>query len=78
MTSPFEDPQGAFLVLVNDENQHSLWPAFAEVPGGWNTVHGPDSREACLEYVNTHWTDMRPASLMRAMAEAAPESLVKR
>lgn len=30
-TNPFEDPQGTFLVLVNDENQHSLWPAFAEV-----------------------------------------------
>ncbi|MBT3149521.1 MbtH family protein [Streptomyces sp. CHD11] len=62
-TNPFEDPQGSFLVLVNDENQHSLWPAFAEVPAGWRAVFGEDTREACLAYVETHWTDLRPASL---------------
>lgn len=68
MANPFDDPEGTFLVLVNDENQHSLWPAFAEVPKGWNAVHGPESRTACLEYVDSHWTDMRPASLISAMA----------
>ncbi|MEU2896526.1 MbtH family protein [Streptomyces sp. NPDC006967] len=62
-TNPFEDPQGSFLVLVNDENQHSLWPSFAEVPAGWRAVFGEDTREACLAYVETHWTDLRPASL---------------
>ncbi|MEU2660330.1 MbtH family protein [Streptomyces sp. NPDC007325] len=62
-TNPFEDPQGTFLVLVNDENQHSVWPSFAEVPAGWRTVAGPDTREACLGYVEEHWTDLRPASL---------------
>ncbi|WP_415878029.1 MbtH family protein [Mycetohabitans rhizoxinica] len=35
MTNPFDDPNGSFLVLVNSENQHSLWPNFAEVPAGW-------------------------------------------
>ncbi|WP_395366320.1 MbtH family protein [Streptomyces sp. YH02] len=63
-TNPFEDPQGRFLVLVNDENQHSLWPSFAEVPAGWRTVFGEDTREECLAYVETHWTDLRPASLV--------------
>ncbi|GAB2728280.1 MbtH family protein [Streptomyces bullii] len=63
-TNPFEDPQGRFLVLVNDENQHSLWPSFAEVPAGWRTVFGEDTREACLAYVETNWTDLRPASLI--------------
>ncbi|MFE1507646.1 MbtH family protein [Streptomyces sp. DSM 116494] len=62
-TNPFEDPQGSFLVLVNDENQHSLWPSFAEVPAGWRAVFGEDTREACLAYVESHWTDLRPASL---------------
>ncbi|MEV7786323.1 MbtH family protein [Streptomyces sp. NPDC088106] len=62
-TNPFEDPQGSFLVLVNDENQHSLWPSFAEVPAGWRAVFGEDNREACLAYVESHWTDLRPASL---------------
>jgi MbtH protein len=62
-TNPFEDPQGSFLVLVNDEHQHSLWPSFAEVPAGWRTVFGEDTRDECLAYVEAHWTDLRPASL---------------
>nr|UDM84263.1 MbtH [uncultured bacterium] len=68
MTNPFEDADAKFLVLVNDENQHSLWPEFAEVPAGWRAVLGPDSRQSCLSYVETHWTDMRPASLARQHA----------
>ncbi|MGH8904547.1 MAG: MbtH family protein [Egibacteraceae bacterium] len=67
MTNPFEDPEGTYLVLVNDEGQHSLWPVFVDVPAGWTVVHGEDSREACLEYINAHWTDMRPKSLIDAM-----------
>ncbi|UYQ65425.1 MbtH family protein [Streptomyces peucetius] len=63
-TNPFEDPQGTFLVLVNDENQHSLWPSFAEVPAGWRTAFGPDTRETCLAHVESNWTDLRPASLV--------------
>jgi len=63
-TNPFEDPQGRFLVLVNDEDQHSLWPSFAEVPAGWRAVFGDDTREACLAYVESNWTDLRPKSLI--------------
>ncbi|PRH75783.1 MbtH family protein [Streptomyces solincola] len=62
-TNPFEDDDARYLVLVNDENQHSLWPAFAEVPAGWTRVHGEDSRQGCAAYVEENWTDMRPASL---------------
>jgi MbtH protein len=68
MSNPFDDPQGRFLVLVNDEEQHCLWPAFAAVPAGWASVFGEDSREACLSYVEEHWTDLRPKSLRDAMA----------
>ncbi|GGK15987.1 protein mbtH [Streptomyces camponoticapitis] len=71
MTNPFDDAEGRFLVLVNDEGQHSLWPSFAEVPAGWTVAHPEDSRQACLDYVETHWTDMRPRSLVRSMEEAA-------
>ncbi|MFI9820560.1 MbtH family protein [Streptomyces sp. NPDC052013] len=67
MTNPFEDPDGTYLVLVNDENQHSLWPDFVDVPAGWRQVHGPAARQSCLEYVETDWTDMRPRSLAEAM-----------
>jgi MbtH protein len=70
MANPFEDADGTYLVLVNDENQHSLWPGFAEVPAGWTTAHGPAGRQDCLDYVEANWTDMRPASLVAAMAQA--------
>ncbi|MEU7753010.1 MbtH family protein [Micromonospora sp. NPDC049101] len=65
-TNPFDNADGTFLVLVNDENQHSLWPVFAEVPAGWRTVHGPAGRQDCVDYVNANWTDMRPQSLIDA------------
>jgi MbtH protein len=67
MTNPFEDEDGTYLVLVNDERQHSLWPAFADVPAGWEVAFGQGTRQECLDYVNEHWTDMRPASLVAAM-----------
>lgn len=69
MTNPFEDPEGTYLVLVNDEGQHSLWPSFAEVPAGWTVAKDEDTRQACLDFVNENWTDMRPKSLVEAMGE---------
>jgi MbtH protein len=70
MTNPFEDENGTFHVLVNEEGQHSLWPAFLDVPEGWTIVHASDTRAACLDYVNKNWTDMRPKSLIKRMEEA--------
>ena len=67
-TNPFEDNDGRFYVLVNHEEQHSLWPSFAEVPAGWRIVFGEDSRESCLSYVEANWTDLRPASLRARQA----------
>jgi MbtH protein len=75
MSNPFDDEDGVFFVLVNDENQHSLWPTFADVPDGWQIAFGEDTRSACLEYVEKSWTDMRPKSLIdqieKQQAEAA-------
>jgi MbtH protein len=65
-TNPFEDENGAYLVLVNDENQHSLWPADIDVPAGWRVVLNASSRAECLGYIEAHWTDMRPASITGA------------
>ncbi len=67
MTNPFEDPDGTYLVLVNAENQHCLWPASADVPAGWTVAFGPSGRQACLDHVEANWTDMRPKSLADAM-----------
>ncbi len=71
MTNPFEDSEGRFLVLVNDEGQHSLWPVFADVPEGWTVAHGEDSRQAALDWIENHWTDMRPRSLAARLDGAA-------
>ncbi len=65
--NPFDDPEGSFHVLVNDEGQHSLWPAFADVPAGWTAVVRDSPREACLSYIEQNWTDLRPRSLIEAM-----------
>lgn len=61
--NPFDNPDGSFWVLRNDEDQHSLWPSFGEVPPGWVAVHGPVPRADALAYVDQHWTDLRPLSL---------------
>ena len=66
MTNPFDDQDGTFLVLVNREGQHSIWPAFAEVPAGWTVMLGESTRGAALSYVEENWTDLRPASLRQA------------
>jgi MbtH protein len=67
VTNPFEDPDADYLVLVNDEGQHSLWPTFVSVPEGWTQVFGEAGRQQCLDYIEENWTDMRPKSLIEAM-----------
>ncbi|MES4908599.1 MULTISPECIES: MbtH family protein [unclassified Streptomyces] len=67
MTNPFDDPEGTFYVLVNGEGQYSLWPTFVDVPAGWTIEHGEADRQSCVDYVDEHWTDMRPKSLIEAM-----------
>jgi MbtH protein len=59
----FDDEDALYLVVRNDEEQYSLWPAQGRaVPDGWHTVGDPASRQQCLEYIETNWTDMRPKS----------------
>jgi uncharacterized protein YbdZ (MbtH family) len=68
-TNPFDDPDGTYVVLVNDEGQHSLWPSFAAVPAGWTVALPATGRQAALDYVTENWTDMRPKSLTDATAD---------
>lgn len=75
-TNPFDDDGGAFYVLINDEEQYSLWPAFAEVPAGWSVVHGEASRSACLDYVERNWADIRPKSLREAMGRDTADAQI--
>lgn len=61
--NPFDDDSGSFFVLVNNEEQHSLWPTFTTVPAGWRVVFGQADRAACLHYIEEHWPDIRAKSL---------------
>ncbi|MBD0669787.1 MbtH family protein [Kitasatospora sp. NPDC091335] len=70
MANPFEDAEASYLVLVNDEGQHSLWPAFSPVPAGWQQVFGTAGRQDCLDYVERNWQDLRPKSLIAHLAES--------
>ena len=71
MTNPFDDENGTFLVLVNDEGQHSLWPDFLGVPAGWAAVGPHATRQECLDWIDAHWTDIRPKSLVAALQRDA-------
>jgi MbtH protein len=73
MTNPFESETADYLVLVNDEGQHSLWPAFREVPAGWKQTGPKGKRKECLEWIEANWKDMRPKSLIEAMEKSAKE-----
>jgi MbtH protein len=57
-----------YVVVMNDEEQYSIWASDREVPAGWMVQPMKGSKEECLAYIRTHWTDMRPASLRRQMA----------
>jgi MbtH protein len=65
-----EEDTREYVVLVNCEEQYSLWLADLEIPKGWKEVFARNNKKACLEYVKEVWTDMRPLSLRKAMAEA--------
>jgi len=71
MANLFDDENGSFFVLVNDEGQHSLWPTIVDVPQGWEKVFGEDTRQACVDYIDENWKDMRPKSLIERMSKAA-------
>lgn len=63
MANPFDNENGSFVVLINDEEQYSMWPETIDVPPGWTIVYGTDNKLACQNYIEVHWTDMRPKSL---------------
>ncbi|MEU6851064.1 MbtH family NRPS accessory protein [Actinacidiphila alni] len=70
MENPFDDEDGRFLVLVNDERQYSMWPVGIPVPKGWDVALSESPHADCVTFVEKNWTDMRPASLVAAMEHA--------
>ncbi len=61
-------------MLINDEDQYSLWPEHLEVPDGWSITHGPETRQACLDYVHIHCPDLRSRSPIEAGEASAADS----
>jgi MbtH protein len=60
-----------YAVVVNDEDQYSIWLADRELPAGWHHEGVRGSREECLSHIQEVWTDMRPLSLRKQMEQAA-------
>jgi MbtH protein len=65
-----EDDDRAYVVVVNDEEQYSIWAEGREVPAGWRSIGPARSKRDCLEHIETVWTDMRPRSLRERMASS--------
>ena len=63
-----------YVVVVNHEEQYSIWPADRELPLGWNDAGKRGTKAECLAYIEEVWTDMRPLSLRRKMEEMAAEA----
>ena len=57
----FDDPRPQ-VIVVNDEGQHSIWPAEAPLPLGWRQIGDPAPRQECLDRIEQLWTDVRPLS----------------
>jgi MbtH protein len=69
-TSCFDREDETFIVLVNHEDQYSIWPHWKAVPKGWAAVDGvKGDKKTVLAYVEETWTDMRPRSLREWMAQ---------
>ena len=61
------DAQASYQVVVNHEEQYSIWPSGRDIPLGWKPVGKTGTKAECLAHIETLWTDMRPLSLRRAM-----------
>lgn len=62
-----QDETLTYNVVVNDEEQYSIWIADRDLPAGWREAGFAGFRSACLDWISTVWTDMRPLSLRKAM-----------
>lgn len=66
-----EQDSTEYKVVVNHEEQYSIWPSYRENPLGWNDAGKSGTKAECLEYIEEVWTDMRPLSLRKKMEELA-------
>lgn len=67
MSSSEPEQEPIFRVVVNHEEQYSIWPSERELPLGWHDAGKSGSKEECLAHIKEVWTDMRPLSLRKKM-----------
>ena len=63
------DESTDFTVVINHEEQYSIWPTYKTIPDGWRAAGKTGKKAECLAYIEEVWTDMRPLSLRKALAE---------
>lgn len=69
-----EEDTTIYKVVINHEEQYSIWPGDRENPAGWNDAGKSGRKAECLEYIREVWTDMRPLSLRKQMEEMEREN----
>ncbi len=69
MSDEHDDQNEVFTVVMNDEEQYSIWPDYMDIPKGWHALEVSGSKEKCLDHIEKVWTDMRPLSLRKKMVE---------
>ena len=65
----FDDETVNYFVVINEEEQYSIWPAHRPLPNGWEAAGDARPRGECLDYIERTWTDMRPKSVRLAMEQ---------
>lgn len=71
MSTQDREDNTTYKVVINHEEQYSIWPADRENALGWSDAGKRGSKEECLEHIKSVWTDMRPLSLRKRMAQEA-------
>lgn len=69
MSTATSEDSTLYRVVVNHEEQYSIWPADRANPAGWSDADKSGSKQECLEHIEKVWVDMRPLSLRKRMAE---------
>lgn len=64
----FDSDTTQFQVVINAEEQYSIWPEYKALPAGWTAIGFSGDKATCLAHIEQVWTDMRPLSLRQAMA----------
>lgn len=68
-----EEDDVIYRVIINHEEQYSIWPSYKENPSGWKDGGKTGNKQECLNYIQEVWTDMRPLSLRKQMEQMQQE-----